>query len=61
MPELGRLVAEHGLRASDLHPLLLQPADEPEELTVAFKGVAAQVTEERRAAEEAGSATRWWT
>lgn len=41
--ELRRVVAEHGIRAADSHPFLLQPADQPEELTVTLKGVTAQV------------------
>ena len=41
--EFRRVVAEHGVRTSDSHPSLLEPADQPEELTVTVKGVAAQV------------------
>lgn len=55
--ELGRVVAEHGVRASHSHPFLLEPADQPEQLAVALEGVTAQVAggEEDRA--EAGQ--RW--
>lgn len=41
--ELGGLVAQHGLRAADLHPFLPQPPDEPGQLTVTLEGVVAQV------------------
>lgn len=42
--ELRRVVTEHGVRPSNSHPFLLQPTDQPEQLTVALKGVNAQVT-----------------
>lgn len=38
------MVTEHGVWSPHLHPFLLKPADQPEQLTVTVKGVAAQVT-----------------
>lgn len=42
--ELRRMLAEHGVRASNSHPFLLEPADQPEQLTVTLEGVTAQIT-----------------
>ena len=42
--QLRRMVAEHGVRASNPHPFLLEPANQPKQLTVTIKGVTAQVT-----------------
>lgn len=42
--ELRRVVTEHGIRASNSHTFLLEPGDQPEQLTVALKGVPAEVT-----------------
>lgn len=41
--ELGRVVAEHGTRALNSHPFFLEPAHQPEQLTVTLEGVTAQV------------------
>lgn len=38
------MVTEHGIRASNSHTFLLEPGDQPEQLTVALKGVPAEVT-----------------
>lgn len=42
--ELRRVVAEHGIWVLNSHPFLLEPADQPKQLTVALKGVTTQVT-----------------
>lgn len=42
--QLRRVVAEHGIRASNSHPFVLEPADQPVQQTVTIKGVKAQVT-----------------
>lgn len=44
--ELRRVVTEHGFRASNSHPFLSEPADQPKQFTVTLKGVTAQVTGE---------------
>lgn len=44
MAELRWMVALHGFRTTDSDALLLKPADQPEEFTVALKGVTAQIT-----------------
>lgn len=41
--ELRRVVTEHGIRASNSHTFLLEPGDQPEQLTVTLKGVPAEV------------------
>lgn len=41
--EFRRVVAEHGLRPSNPHPFLLEPADQAEQLAVTLEGVTAQV------------------
>lgn len=41
--EFRRVIAEHGLRPSNSHPFLLEPADQAEQLAVTLKGVTAQV------------------
>ena len=41
--QLRRVVAEHGFLASNSHPFLLEPADQPVQRTVTIKGVKAQV------------------
>lgn len=42
--ELGRVIAEHGVWASNSHSFLLEPDDQPVQLTVTLKVVTAQVT-----------------
>lgn len=44
--ELRRVVTEHGFRASNSHPFLSEPADQPKQFTVTLKGVTAQVAGE---------------
>lgn len=46
------MVAEHGIRTPDLHPFLLEPPHQAEQLTVTVKWVAAQVTEGERGRDE---------
>lgn len=59
MAQLRRVVAEHGIRASNSQPFLLEPADQPEQLTVTLKGVTAQVTGREEGREEViGSVNR---
>lgn len=45
--EFRRVVAEHGIWASNSHPFFLEPADQPEQLTVTVKGVTTHVTGEQ--------------
>lgn len=42
--ELRRVVAEHGLRTLNSHAFVLEPIDQPGQLTVTLKVVTAQVT-----------------
>lgn len=42
--ELRRVVAEHGIGALNSHPFFLEPAHQPEQLTVTLEWVATQVT-----------------
>lgn len=56
--QLGRLPAQHVLRPADPHPFLLEPADQPKQLTVTIKGVTAQVAAGEEDTEEVDQSWR---
>lgn len=59
MAEFKGVVAEHGLRASNPHPFLLEPADQAEQLAVTRKGVTAQVAARHEKREESIELMNW--